>query len=293
MKAVFVFIDDTRFELENFKTNAAPAFARAEFIYATNFDEAAQALAGRRPLCFLLDIYGRDPAEEPNGILPEQKVLEGLLGKTPPLESLYAGLDAAGDPGQAANLYLRRLYAQVERWQGAFSAAAASLGQGRAYGLHNLRQVRAEFPAAAALGFSRKALYADAVALGLAGAEGFLQKPQGGDDAEIAENTRDAAPELALAAYAAVDRRLAGQAAALSARLCREGDNISLAEALEAAVRLLGGWAGPDGHQAAEPTDEQRQEAARAIQDIRLEDLGLPAADLGLVLSLREWLALA
>lgn len=289
MKPVFVFIDDTRFELDNFKANAAPAFERAEFIYATTFAEAVQALSGRRPLCFLLDIYGRDPAEEPNGVLPEPKVLEELLGEAPPLDSLYAGLENAGDPGQAANLYLRRLYAQVERWQRAFAAAAASLGQGRAYGLYNLRQVRAQFPAAAALGFSRKALFADAVVMGQAGAEGFLQKPQGADDAEIAEQTRAAGPELALAAYAAVDRRLAGQAAALSARLCREGDNLNLAEALEAVVRLLVDRTGPGE----EETDEdQRQEAAQALRDIRLEDLGLAAADLGLVLSLREWLAL-
>lgn len=285
MKAVFVFIDDTRFELDNFRRNAAPAFGRAEFVYASSFEQAEAALAGRRPLCFLLDIYGCDPGEDAQGVLPGPEVLAGLLGQAAPLADLYAGLDQMVDPGEAGNLFLRRLYARVERWQRAFAAAAASLGQGRAYGMHNLRQARQRFPQAAALGFSRKALFADAAALALAGADGVLQKPQGGDEAEIAQNTRQAAPELAAAAYAAVDRRLACQGAALSARLCRGGDHLSLAEALDDAARHL------EDDRAGEPS-AGREEAGRMLHEIRLEDLGLPPAELGLVLSLREWLAL-
>lgn len=286
MKAVFVFIDDTRFELDNFRENAAPAFARAEFVYASSFEQAEAALAGRRPLCFLLDIYGRDPGDDALGVLPGEAALAGLLGPSAPLTELYAGLDQAADPGEAANVFLRRLYARVERWQRAFGAAAASLGQGRAYGLHNLRLARQRYPLAAALGFSRKALFADAVALGRDGADGVLQKPQGGDEAQIAQNTRAAAPELAAVAYAAVDRRLACQAAALAAGLCRQGDNLNLAEALEAAVRLLLGDVGDD-------PGAERQAAAQALQDIRLECLGVAPHDLALVLDLREWLALA
>lgn len=281
MKAVFVFIDDTRFELDNFRDHAAPAFTRAEFVYAASFDQALTALAGRRPLCFLLDIYGRDPGDEAQAVLPEIKTLEGLLGEAAPLAALYAGLDQAGDPGQAANLYLRRLYAQVERWQRAFGAAAASLGQGRNYGLSNLRQARQRFPQAAALGYSRKALYADAAAMVREGADGLLQKPQGGDDAEIAQNTRAAAPELAAAAYAAVDRRLAGRAALLSARLCRQGDHLGLAEALDDAALALAGQG-----------RAEREAAGQVLHDTRLEDLGLPPAELALVLGLRQWLAL-
>jgi hypothetical protein len=156
-------------------------------------------------MCFLLDIYGTDPeAAQPR--IPAQADLAASLGHDCELADLYRGLGEAG--GEAGNLFLRRLYAQVERWQRAFLLAANGLGQGRGYGLANLLAVRQRYPWAAALGYSRKALYADAVALSLAGCDGVLQKPQGANDAAIAQATQEAGPLLWRACQEAVDRRL-------------------------------------------------------------------------------------
>lgn len=281
MKAVFVFIDDARFELDNFRDHAAPAFGRAEFIYAQTFGQAMEQLDGRRPLCFLLDIYGALEAGRAGEIMTRDD-LGGNLGPSVDIASLYSDLERAPE-GEAGNLFLRRVYAQVERWQRTFLAACEKMGQGRAYGLANLRAAREQHPQAAALGYSRKALYADAVALSRAGADGFLQKPFGGDDEAIARATRDAAPELATACYAVVDRRLALLGGALAARLCGEGASLSLAEAIEGAVRHLHGGLG------GEPAQE-RSEVHQVLLDLRLEDLGLAPAELSLVLALREWL---
>lgn len=281
MKPIFVFIDDARFELDNFRDHAAPAFTRADFIYAQTFEQAMGLLNGRRPLCFLLDIYGSLSSDQTGEIMTPDD-LAASLGPTLELSSLHHGLDQA-PTGEAGNLFLRRVYAQVERWQRAFLSACEKLGQGRGYGLANLQAAREWHPQAAALGYSRKALYADAVALSRAGVDGLLQKPQGGDDEAIAKATQAAAPELAAACYAAVDRRLALLGGALAARLCGEGVSLNLAEALEETIRHL------DQELAGQP-EQERSEAHRILLELRLEELGLSPAELSLVLALREWL---
>jgi hypothetical protein len=273
MKPLFCFIDDAQFELDNFERHAAPAFARARFIYARTFEEARQRLAGQAPLCFLLDLYGGDPDLENPRIL-ELAELRQALGEDEPLEDLYGGLEQAG--GAAGNLYLRRLYGRVERWQRVFLRAAAALGQGRAYGLHNLGEARRHYPLAAALAYSRKAQYADAVALCQAGAEGVLQKPQGGDDQAIAQATSQAAPALAVAAYAAVDQRLARLAGELAARLAGRPGRENLARALAEALAGLEGRTGRAG-------------AGRALAD-PAPAAGLAPRDQALLLALAAWL---
>lgn len=204
MKPLFVFIDDAVYELDNFRDNAAPSFGRAEFLYAQTFDQAQEMLAGRLPVCFLLDLYGTDPTVRQPEIPPQPELEARLAGVGGPAD-IYHGLDKESDP---ANAFLRRLYAKVEAWQSAFLDAAGSLGQGRGYGLYNLERARAEYPWAAAAAYSRKALYADAAALSLAGVDLVLQKPQGADEAAVAEATRQAAPEMARALYRAVDQSL-------------------------------------------------------------------------------------
>ncbi len=284
MKPVFCFIDDTSFELANFEENALAAFARVEFVLASSFAEARTLLRGRLPLCFLLDIYGLDPEGRSDSAAlrpPEPAALAAALGQAGPLESLYEGLTPGGE---GANAFLRRLYARVEGWQRAFQLAAGGLGQSRAYGLYNLARVREHYPWAAALGYSRKALYADAAAFCLAGADGVMQKPQGADEPAIARATLAEAPALVRAAYAAVERRLAAMASQLAARLCREGTSLVLAEALEDGVRHLA-LAGPR-----EEPGCGLAEACRALEAFRYEDLDLPSPDLGLVLNLRQWL---
>ena len=126
----------------------------------------------------------------------------------------------------------------MEAWQGAFLLACASLGQGRAYGTANLHQARQRYAHAAALGYSRKALYADAVDMSLLGADALLQKPQGKDDAAIAQATRDMAPRLAQAAYDAVDDRLKAVVAPLGLTLCARGHE-DVAKVIHRALNML------------------------------------------------------
>jgi hypothetical protein len=287
MKPLFCFIDDTRFERENFRAHALEGFARVEFVIAESFAQAQELVGDRLPLCFLLDIYGLDPLGKADPAAfrpPEPAALAEVLGQPAALEDCYAGLEPGGE---GANAFLRRVYAQVERWQRAFLLAAGGVGQGRAYGLYNLAQVRQHYPWAACLGYSRKALYLDAAALLQAGADGLLQKPQGASDEAIAQATRQEAPDLAREAYAKVERRLGYQAAVLAARLCRDGVSLVLAEALEDGVRHLEGF---QAQEAGGPTRCDRQEACQALSAFRYEDLDLPPRDLAVVLTLRQWL---
>jgi hypothetical protein len=216
-----------------------------EFVYAQTFVPARDALAGRVALCFLLDIYGTDPQVNDPRVLPREE-LGAALGPESGLNELYQGLDQAGD--EAGNLYLRRVYGQVERWQRAFLLAAERLGQGRGYGLHNLAEARRCYPWAAALGYSRKALYADAVALSLAGCDRLLQKPQGAGDAAIAQATRQAGPGLWLACRQAVDRRLGVW---LAGRMGQGGE--AFPAGLAALAALLGPRRGTDSLAALDP----------------------------------------
>lgn len=282
-KPVFCFIDDAQFELDNFEQNAAKAFKGVDFIFATTFERAQAQLGQRLPLCFLLDIYGSDPQmNDPH--LPEAGSLAGALEQAPSQGELFRGMESGGSCSpEEGNLFLRRLYGRVEDWQSAFQNACQSLGQDSAYGLNNLAQARTHYPWAAALGYSRKALYEDAVAMTLAGADGLLRKPQGADEAAIAEATKRAAPELAQAAFGAVDRRLASQAGMLGLDLCLEGDNLSLAEAVHRGLRHL------DPTLAGEPEDSLK-EAVEALDALRLEDIGLSQSALSLLVAFKRWL---
>ncbi|RJX33911.1 MAG: hypothetical protein C4525_08570 [Desulfarculus sp.] len=280
MRPVFCFIDDADFELDTFRENAAEAFQGVEFVYARDFADAQRKLEGRRCLCFLLDIYGAAPGSEP-GELPQAEDLAPALGQGFAVEELYQ--DLPGEGSARDNQFLRRLYARVQAAQKAFTRAAIGLGQGPSFGLESLARVREHHPWAATLGYSRKALYGDAAAMCAAGAEGVLQKPQGADDEAIAQATRRAAPGLARSAFAAVNRRLACLAGALGLRLCREGVSLNLAEVLGEALALLGG----DG---AGPPTASRDEVLDKFRVLRLKEMELAEADLGLILAVWDWL---
>lgn len=282
-KLVFCFIDDAKFELKNFEQNAAPAFEGVDFIYASAFEQAQSQLNERLPVCFLLDIYGADPGLKKTS-LPAPEIFSQVLDQPPSLGQLYEGVDQEdGASSEAGNTFLRNLFVQVEAWQDAFSQACQSLGQGNAYGLANLARARELYPWAAALGFSRKALYNDAAAMMAAGADGVLRKPQGADEAAIVKATKQAAPGLAEAAFGAVDRRLAGRAAALGLALSQDGENLPLAEAILRGVRHL------DSSLPAEPKCN-RKEAVECLAAVRLEDAGLSQEAVGLLIVLKRWL---
>ena len=204
MPALFCFIDDAVFELDMFRENAAQGFADTEFVYAQTFDEARRKIGSREPACFLLDLYGANPDIKPR--LPELEELAGELSGRVDLTELFSG---AADSGEGANLFLRKLHVLVAERQDAFRFAAGCLGQSSAYGLGNLTKVRKTYPLAAALAYSRKALYQDASLFTTAGGDGVLQKPQGLDGGSIALATRNQAPDLAKACRQAIRARLA------------------------------------------------------------------------------------
>jgi hypothetical protein len=285
MKPLFCFIDDTSFERENFRAHALEGFARVEFVIADSFAHAEEMIGDRLPLCFLLDIYGLDPeaGAVPSELRPPEIArLAEVLGPAASLEECYVGLEPTTE---GANVFLRRVYAQVERWQRAFLLAVAGVGQGLAYGSYNLARARERYPWATCLGYSRKALYLDAAAMAQAGADGLLQKPQGADDQAIAMSTRQEAPELAKQAYAVVERRLSQQATALAVRLYRDGSDLVLAEALKDGMLHLAA-----ANAASESPRCDRREACQALATFRFEVLGLPPQDLAVVLILRQWL---
>ena len=282
-KAVFCFIDDAEFELANFRQNAASFFSRVEFVYAKTFTQAAEFLKGRRPVCFLLDLYGSSPEADTSekSQIPDSAWLDERLGTRAEIGDLFQGLDQAGDEG--VNLFLRRLYAQVEKWQSAFQDAADKVGQSRAYGLANLADVRRKYPWAAAVGYSRKALYADAVAASVLGIDGVLQKPQGDGDQAIAQATRRAAPDLARAAYGAVDRRLSLVTAPLGLKFCQQGGSSGLTSTICQALELLG-----DPDKGSESLD--RQKILSTLSPGAMSGIRLEKNDRETLLALGSWL---
>lgn len=284
VKAAFCFIDDSEFELDNFRENAALSFSRSEFIYAKTFEQAVDFLKGRRPVCFLLDLYGADPQKGPSlkTERPDPAWLADCLGPQAEIDDLFQGLDQAGD--EAGNLFLRRLYAQVEKWQNVFKATAGRLGQSRSYGLANLAAVRKEFPWAAAVGYSRKALYADAEAAGLAGIDGVLQKPQGAGDQAIAEATKRAAPTLARAVYQAVDERLSLMIAPLGLKICQQGKRPELTRAIWQGLELLG--AADKG-----PKSLDRQKILASLAPEAISGVSMEKREIQTILAMRSWLA--
>ena len=284
VKATFCFIDDAEFELANFRENAAFAFSRAEFVYAKTFEETVDSLKGRRPVCFLLDLYGADPQEDLSvkPEIPDPAWLADCLGPRAETDDLFQGLGQAGD--EAGNLFLRRLYARVEKWQSVFQAAAGKLGQSRAYGLANLAAVRKEYPWAAAVGYSRKALYADAAAAGLAGMDGVLQKPQGVGDRAIAQATSRVAPDLAGAVYRAVDKRLSLVIAPLVLKICQNVKQTDLTKAVCQGLELLG--AHDNG-----PSYMGLQKTLKALAPEVMSRISMDKQKMETISAMRSWLA--
>lgn len=235
MPRLFCFIDDTKFELDNFKANALGGFGPVEWVLAPSFEQAAGQIGNRRPHMFLLDLYGNRPDAPPRE-LPQRQELAALLETGPGVDQIYEGITSP--EGEEGNLFLRRLHTRVAAGQRAFLLAGAKLDQGRAFGLANLASVREAYPWAAALAYSRKALYGDAHAFCLAGGGGVLQKPQGADPDEIAQATRQQALDLARACCRAVRRRLLRCCAPLFAELANRPE---LAAALGRALSALDG----------------------------------------------------
>jgi hypothetical protein len=238
MNPLVCFIDDSGFELENFRKNAAWAFAKVEFVYAKTFEQALSQAGEGVVIGFLLDIYGNYPSEKPApGFDRKRYFSEAPQGFDPArLVQRFYPKDS-----EAVNGFLRGLYYQVQAWQVFFAKTASDLGQSRAYGLSNLEKASRAFPWAACLAYSRKALYLDGAKMSRAGAMMVLQKPQGSDESEIARKTRKAAPDLALSLYQSVNKRLIAGASPLALKLAllEKGKYHDLVQAISRGVGRL------------------------------------------------------
>lgn len=220
-RPIFVFIDDASFELDNFAANVAPAGEGIEFIYASTYDQADDGLAGRPAHLFILDLFGTDPGVEGRAIPPQSEILK-IINDLPDLDRVYDG--GAGDDSALINEYLRNLFCIVQGWRTAFEFACESVGQNRQYGLSNLGRARADHPFGAAVAYTRKGLFPDAMACFSAGFDGLFNKPAGVDEAAIAANSRAEAPGLIRAWSEIVERRLVGGCGLEAERLEIGGD---------------------------------------------------------------------
>ena len=193
MPPVFCFIDDSAFELDVFARCIVPAAPDFEFVLGSTYDQVQTALERRYPAAFILDLYGRDP-ELPASGLPSRQELEREIARIPSLDQVYQNLDAFA--GDKVNEYLKRLFHVADAWRQLFTRVFQMAGQNTGYGLGNLARARQDYPAAAAVAYTRKSMIHDA-ALALAhGVDGLNLKPDGPTDEDIYRVTAQAAPAL-------------------------------------------------------------------------------------------------
>lgn len=193
MKLIICFIDDSKFEHDLVREQIATCDQDVEFVQAYSFQEAEEALGSRTPALFLLDLWGKDEEVSQPVITPKEELLKAL-SSFPTLDAVYKDLDSF--EGDAINEYLKRFFAVVDEWRSMFERACGRAGQNRKYGLSNLRQVRAVYPGAPAVFYTRKSLINDAVAMFKAGGDGLFIKPTGTNDYETRHLTGQYAPLL-------------------------------------------------------------------------------------------------
>ncbi len=194
MPPVFIFIDDSPFELQVFSDCIIPASPGIEFILGSTYEQVKSRLGERYPSLFLLDLYGQDPEITSPRIMSREE----LSAATEPfcsLDRVYGGLELVPE-GIRTNEFLKRLFHITDPWRKAFLSASRAAGQNTRYGMGNLAAVRRDYPAAAAVAYTRKSMITDAVDLLAAGIDGLDLKPDGPDDQAIHEATRAAAPAL-------------------------------------------------------------------------------------------------
>jgi len=220
MPPVFCFIDDSAFELDVFQRCIVPAATHVEFVLGSTYDQVRTVLKERYPAAFILDLYGRDP-ELPASSLPTRRELETEIAQIPSLDQVYQNLnDFAGDK---VNEYLKRLFHVADAWRQLFSRVFQKAGQNIRYGLGNLARVRQEYPAAAAVAYTRKSMIYDAVEALAHGVEGLSLKPDGPTDEDIYRVTTLAAPALIQQWSSLAFRRAAGYLSRMKLALYEAG----------------------------------------------------------------------
>lgn len=194
MPPVFIFIDDSPFELKVFSDCIVPANPGIEFILGSTYEQVRSELGERYPSLFLLDLYGQDPEITEPRIMSREE-LSAATESFCSLDKVYDGLEQVPE-NIRTNEFLKRLFHLTDPWRQAFLKASRAAGQNTRFGLGNLAAVRRDYPAAAAVAYTRKSMITDAVDLIAAGVDGLNLKPDGPDDQAIYEATRTAAAEL-------------------------------------------------------------------------------------------------
>lgn len=189
---VFCFIDDSSFEIQLFREVFEKPSSDTIFVYGTTFEEAQDDLKKNdlTPALFILDLYGRT-STEPNPQIPPISDLREKTAAIRTIDEVYRDLGAfRNDPDLQVNEYLKRLFSVVGTWRSVFSEVASRLDQSPEYGIKNLKSVRACYPDTAAVMYTRKGLFADAVRVAELGCDGIYMKPMGQTDAEILAATK-------------------------------------------------------------------------------------------------------
>ncbi len=197
-KPVYCFIDDSPFELKLFKNVIAPHRPDIQFIYADTYLKCEKQLSdsGLYPALFILDLYGREGLKE-SLKLPPQELLEQQIKNIPGLDIAYDGLGKYDrDKNLQANEFLKRLFSILNEWRQLFSDQCANLDQGSQYGINNLLHVKRNYPTVAAVMYTRKGLFTDAVKLSLYNCDGIFIKPSGSNDDEIYLETKNQSVRL-------------------------------------------------------------------------------------------------
>jgi len=193
MPPVLCFIDDSAFERDVFERCIVPAAPHLEFVLGSTYDDARVALGERYPAAFILDLYGLDP-DLPGSSLPSCQEMEEEAARIPGLDQIYQGLDDF--PGDRVNEYLKRFFHLMDAWRKLFTRVFQKAGQNTRYGLGNLARARQDYPAAAAVAYTRKSMIQDAIQALTHGVDGLDLKPDGPTDEDIRRVTTQAAPAL-------------------------------------------------------------------------------------------------
>ncbi len=187
MTPIFCFIDDSSFEIQLFKEVYEKHHIGTTFVYGTTFEELHEHLQRNNliPSLFILDLYGRTSTVQ-NTEIPRQPALNEKTRGIRTLNDVYSNLDAfRNDPDLQVNEYLKRLFSIISAWRTLFSDIASTLDQSPEYGICNLKYVREFYPDTAAVIYTRKGLFNDAIRLAELGCDGIFMKPPGQTDDEI------------------------------------------------------------------------------------------------------------
>jgi len=191
-KPVYCFIDDSPFELKLFKDVIEIRYPDIHFIYANTYDECHRQLEelSLYPSLFILDLYGREGLQTDVEI-PQKEMLEARVENIPGIEIAYDCLDKyEGDKNLQVNEFLKRLFSILNEWKNIFSDQCAGLDQGSQYGINNLLLVRKDYPNVAAVMYTRKGLFTDAVKLSRHNCDGIFIKPAGTTEKKIYAESR-------------------------------------------------------------------------------------------------------